>query len=146
MFSQNPRVVEVGSSGPRLLLKQGRLEQAAQDHVQTAFSYLQFLSFSSNFQQLCDGVHKALVMEVAHFLNLTIMVSDSCFQFLHETTVFFSIINRPKKKTQMLVKIPVSLIVITYKKQPKYKLQKKPPVIKGQFYVLFAYTRHQTQV
>jgi len=67
-----------------------------------AFSYLQLLGFSSNFQQLCDGVHKALVMEVAHFLNLPIVVSDSCFQFFHETTVLLSIVNRPKKEDAIM--------------------------------------------
>ena len=43
--SQNHRMVEAErdlwrSSGPTLLLKQGHLEPAAQDHVQTAFEYL----------------------------------------------------------------------------------------------------------
>lgn len=56
--------------------------------------YLQFLSLSSYFKQLCYGVHEPLEVMVAHFLNLPVMVSDPCIQLFHEESVFVAIVHR----------------------------------------------------
>ena len=50
-------------------------------------SYHQFLCICTDFEELCDGVHKALVMEIAHLLNLTVMVPYPGIQLFHEALV-----------------------------------------------------------
>lgn len=42
------------SSGPALMFKQGHLELGAQDHVQTAFQYLQARRLHTSLQNLCQ--------------------------------------------------------------------------------------------
>ena len=60
--------------------------------------YFEFLRFSSHFQEFGYRVHKALVVKVAHFLNFSVMIADASFKFLHEPSVFLTIIDRPLKK------------------------------------------------
>ena len=65
-------------------------------------SYHQFLCISANFEQLCDGVHKALVVEIAHLLNLTVMIPYPGIQLFHEALVGVGlvIIDRPARQTR----------------------------------------------
>lgn len=60
--------------------------------------YFEFLGLSSYFQQLSNRVHKALVVEVAHFLDFSVMVANTSFQLLHESSMFLTIIDRPLKR------------------------------------------------
>lgn len=57
--------------------------------------YLQFLRLSSYFEQLCDGVHEALEVMVAHLLNLSVVVPDACIQLVHEEAMFLAVVHRP---------------------------------------------------
>lgn len=47
----------------------------------------EFLGICSDFEQLCDGVHEALVVEVAHLLDLAVMVAYPGIQLLHKAFV-----------------------------------------------------------
>lgn len=71
--------------------------------ISSNHSYHQFLCISTDFKELCDSVHKALVMEIAHLLNLTVMVPYPGIQLFHETLVGIRlvIINRPERDKQV---------------------------------------------
>lgn len=68
------------------------------------FLHLEFLGFSAHFEQLSNGVHKALEVMVAHLLNFAVVVADPPFQFIHEESMFLSIINRPSRKNKDKIK------------------------------------------
>jgi len=55
---ENHRMVEVemGLRTPSPLLKQGHLEPVDQDHVQTAFEYLQEWRFTQPLWSTCENV------------------------------------------------------------------------------------------
>lgn len=56
----------------------------------------------SDFEELRNGIHEALVVEVAHLLDLAVMVAYPGIQLLHETLVGIRlvIVNRSEKKTK----------------------------------------------
>lgn len=66
------------------------------------WSYHQLLRIGPDLQELCDGVHKALVVEVAHLLNLAVMVPYPGIELFHEplVSVGLVIINRPETKNR----------------------------------------------
>ncbi|TNN28037.1 hypothetical protein EYF80_061816 [Liparis tanakae] len=45
------------------------------------------LGIGADFEELRDGVHEALVVEIAHLLNLAVVVPDPGIQLLHEALV-----------------------------------------------------------
>lgn len=49
--------------------------------------YHQLFSISPDFKELCDGIHKTLVMEIAHLFNLTVMVPYTSIQLFNEALV-----------------------------------------------------------
>ncbi|KAK1875016.1 Exocyst complex component 6, partial [Dissostichus eleginoides] len=63
---------------------------------------LMLLSVSADFQQLCDGVYEALVVEIAHLFNLTVMVPYPGIQLFHEALVGVGlvIVNRSERDTR----------------------------------------------
>lgn len=65
--------------------------------------HLEFLGFPPDLEQLSDGIHEALVVEVAHFLDLTVVVADPRLQFLHESPVLLPIVHRPGKRHQLSI-------------------------------------------
>lgn len=50
-------------------------------------AYHELLCIRSDLKQLSDGVHEALVVEVAHLLDLAVMVAYPGIQLLHEALV-----------------------------------------------------------
>lgn len=93
------------------------------------FLHLEFLGFSAHFEQLSNGVHKALEVMVAHLLNFTVVVADPPFQFIHEESMFLSIINRPSRKKKRkknrktvskLLYIKIHVVYITSKPHTTY--------------------------
>lgn len=65
-------------------------------------SYHQFLCINADFEELCDGIHKTLVVEIAHLLNLAIMVPYPGIQLFHEALVGIGlvIVYRPERHKQ----------------------------------------------
>lgn len=65
-------------------------------------SHHQFLCICADFEELCDGVHEALVVEIAHLLDLTVMVPYPGVQLLHEALVGIGlvIVNGPDTHEQ----------------------------------------------
>lgn len=61
-------------------------------------AHLEFLCFSTNFKQLCDGVHKALEVMVAHLLDLAVVIANPPLQLLHEEPMLLSIVHRSMGK------------------------------------------------
>lgn len=71
-------------------------------HLYSHLSHHEFLCISADFEELCNGIYKALVVEIAHLLNLTVMVSYPGIQLLHEALVGIGlvIVNRPDTDKQ----------------------------------------------
>lgn len=57
--------------------------------------HLEFLGFPADLEQLGDGIHEALVVEVAHLLDLPVVVADPRLQLLHEAPVLLPIVHGP---------------------------------------------------
>lgn len=66
------------------------------------FSYHQLLCISTDFEELCDGIYKALVVEITHLLNLTVMIPYPGIQLFHEALVGIGlvIVNRPEREKE----------------------------------------------
>ena len=67
-------------------------------HLVFVRMYLEFLSDCSNLKKLSDTIHKPLVVEVAHPLDVSIMLLDASVEMFHESFVVFAILDSSKKK------------------------------------------------
>ena len=62
-------------------------------HTHPPLPHLEFVCLSADFEQLSDGVHKALKVVVTHPLNAPVMAPDPPVQLPHEHTMLLSIVH-----------------------------------------------------
>ena len=74
------------------------LTQIVSKAVLAIATYLEFGGLFPDSEEVVDAVDKAVVVVVAHALNISVMASDALLQLLQKLAVLFAVVNRSEDK------------------------------------------------